>query len=313
MTKKKAEGFLIYSFYRFVIINNKIDIKNKLDNFFSKKLVRGTILVSSEGINASISGYENDLNECIRLIKESLNIRKLEIKIHHTNFLPFNRIKVRLKKEIVSLGKGSINVKTNTGKIISAKKWDQVLQDKNTKIIDVRNIFEIEIGKFKNSINPKTDSFREFPAAFKKLKLNFNDKIAMYCTGGIRCEKASAYLREIGYKNVSQLQGGVINYLQNKINTNRINNWKGDCFVFDERVAINKKLAKSKYIQCYGCRRPITTKDTLSKYYKKGVTCPYCYNKRTSEQKKRSLSRQKQISYLEKNGLKNQFKKIISK
>ncbi len=290
----KSNKLLVYSFYRFLFIKNKSSIKKHLDKYLLDYVVKGTILLADEGINGSISAKEDDLNEIISHIKKILNIRKIEIKINSTNFLPFNKLKVRLKKEIVSLGQGNIDVNKDRGKLLNTNEWNKIISNKSTKLIDVRNNFEIEIGSFKNACNLKTESFRDFPKKFDTLNLKKNTKIAMYCTGGIRCEKASAYLKKKGFKNIYQLKGGILEFLKN--NKNKKNsNWNGECFVFDKRVSINKNLIRGKYTQCYGCRRPLSKKDLKSKLYEKGVSCEYCYFERTDQQKKRSISRQIQI------------------
>ena len=306
----KDDILLIYSFYRFSKINNKNNIKKNIDKYFKKKIVRGTILIANEGINASISGKEEDLKDTLKLIRKLLKIRKLVIKINRINYLPFNRIKVRLKKEIVSLGKNEINIKKFTGKFIHPSNWNKLIEEKNLKLIDVRNFYEVNIGQFKKATDPETTSFREFPEKFKKIGINKNDKIAMYCTGGIRCEKASAYLKLNGFNNVSQLQGGILNYLK-YINEKKIKSfWKGECFVFDDRVTVDKNLIKGKYLQCHGCRQPITIEDTKLKSYRKGVSCRHCHKKRSEKQKKRSLSRQDQINLSKRKGIYNPFQKI---
>ena len=292
MSKKK---YNVFSFYRFLQINDKSKIKHLLDHYCSEKNIKGTILLANEGINGSIAGSIKDIELTLKFIKKLLKIRKLDPKINEVDFLPFNRIKVRLKKEIVSLGKGYINVQKLKGDLIEPSEWNLILEDKNTEVIDVRNSFEIKIGKFKHAINLNTNSFREFPKMLKKMNLKKNKKIAMYCTGGIRCEKASSYLKMEGYKNVVQLSGGILNYLAYTNNEDTYSLWKGECFVFDNRVAVNKSLKKGRYIQCYGCRRPITKKETKSELYVKGVSCPYCFYERSDSQKKNSLMRQKQI------------------
>ncbi len=305
----QKQTFYIYSFYRFFRLKNKRSIKEKFDHYLKDKIVRGTILLADEGINATISASEEDLKKIIKYFKSQLNLRKLDIKISKTNFLPFNRIKVRLKKEIVSLGIKELDVEKCNVKNIDPKNWDNFINDKNVKIIDTRNMYEIKIGKFQNSINPKTNTFREFPEKLAGLKINKSDKLAMYCTGGIRCEKASAYLKTKGYKNIFQLKGGILNYLDFKNNKKQSSLWSGECFVFDERVTVNDDLIKGKYLQCYGCRQPITKKDTLNEKYIKGVCCPNCYEKRTYDQKSRSASRQKQIEISKKRRYPNVFLK----
>tara|TARA_B100001778_G_scaffold303485_1_gene280829 strand:+ start:25 stop:972 length:948 start_codon:yes stop_codon:yes gene_type:complete len=293
--KDKNTKLQIISFYSFVKIKHTNIIKIFLEDLLRIKKIRGTILISYEGINGSIAGKNKDLNEIIKQLKLKLKIRKLEIKTNNIDSLPFNRMKVRLKKEIISLGRGKINVSKFKGNYIEPSEWDNILNNKNINVIDTRNIFEHEIGKFENAINPMTESFREFPKKFKELNIDKNEAIALYCTGGIRCEKASAYLSIKGYKNISQLRGGILNYLQYKQNSKQKLSWVGECFVFDSRVAVNANLTKGQYDQCFGCRHPIVEKDKYSEYFKKGVYCPKCYLSRTSKQIKKSESREKQI------------------
>ena len=292
----KIEKYSIYSFYRFIELYNISSIKKELEIYFSNKKIRGTILISSEGINGSLSGKSIELVEAVKKIKIVLNIRLLELKISKNKFIPFKKLKIRHKKEIVTLGQGNLEIKKNRGLPVKPGQWDKIVMSNEFKIIDTRNKFEIDIGSFKNSINPNTDSFREFPKKFKKLKIDKDAKLAMFCTGGIRCEKASSFLKKLGYKNVYQLDGGILSYLNYK-NKSKIteSTWKGDCFVFDDRVTINSKLKKGEYSQCFGCRSAITNQDIASKYYKKGVYCPKCYSIRTDKQKQRSEMRQKQL------------------
>ncbi len=303
------DKMFVYTFYRFKSLNSINKYKTVFDNFLLKRNIRGTILIANEGVNGSLSGSKKSLDEFVKFMKSYLNIRKLDLKINQTEFIPFKKMKVRLKKEIVSLGQGKINVNKFRGKLIEPKNWDNLISDKNTKIIDVRNEFEIGIGKFIGSINPKTKSFREFPKVFKKMKTKKDDKIAMYCTGGIRCEKLSAFLKKKGYENVYQLKGGIINYLKLKNEKKEKSKWIGECFVFDDRVTIDKNLLKGNYIQCYGCRRPLTIKDVRCDTYRKGVHCPYCINERTEKQLKSSETRQSQIDISKKRNIDHAFKK----
>ena len=303
----------VYTFYRFKDLKSLDRTRIFFNEFLKKTKIKGTILIAHEGINGSLSGSKSELDFFIKFIKSYLKIRRLEIKINKVNFIPFNRTKVKLKKEIVTLGQGKISVKKNAGQLIDPKDWNQVVLNKNIRLLDIRNDFEIDIGKFQRSERPKTNSFRELPKVLKNLGLRKNEKIAMYCTGGIRCEKASAFLKKQGFKKVMQLNGGIINYL-NYVNENKIiSYWNGECFVFDERVSINKKLKTGKYKQCYGCRRPITKEDMKSRNYKKGISCPYCIDERTYSQKKRSETRQKQIEIAEIKGINHRWKKIRDK
>ncbi len=313
---QRANNLFIYTFYRFKEIKDKKKAKLYLDNYFKKKFLRGTVLLASEGVNASLSGNKKELDESLKTIKAYLKIKKIELKINKIDFLPFNKLRVRLKKEIVSLGKGKFENSKFKGSFIEPEKWNNFVSRKDIKLIDTRNIYEIGIGKFKNSINPQTNTFREFPSKLSNLGITKKDKLAIYCTGGIRCEKASAYLKQNGYQNVSQLKGGILNYLdyfnKNKKNINK-SLWEGECFVFDERVTINNSLQKGKYIQCHGCRHPITNEDIQLESYKKGVSCKYCHKKRSLKQIKKSEARQLQINLAEKRGENHTFTKIYTK
>ncbi len=302
----------IISLYKFVQIKNPKKIKSCLDDFIKDKMLRGTILLANEGINASISGDDTDLKNLIREIKILLKNKDFSIKKNFVEFLPFNKMKVRIKKEIVSLGKKEINVPKYTGKFISPENWNNLIKKKNVKLIDTRNEYEFNIGHFTNAINPKTKSFRDFPKKMGELGIKKNDEIVMYCTGGIRCEKISAFLQIEGYNNVSQLDGGILNFLENTKHTDNNNIWNGECFVFDNRVSVNKSLETGNYEQCHGCRHPITQIEKSLKSYKKGVSCKYCYNKRTLDQKKRSEMRQKQINKAEQKMVNHPFKRIQS-
>jgi UPF0176 protein len=305
------EKIYIYSFYRFKKFTGIKAIKSILDKSSKNKLILGTVLLANEGINGTISGTQKDLNKFISMIKKTLRIRKLLIKISYNKFIPFYRLKIRLKKEIVTIGDKTIKPEKLTGTYINPKRWERIINDKRYIIIDTRNDYEVGIGTFKNAINPKTRSFRQFPEFIKKLNLEKNQPIAMFCTGGIRCEKASSYLLKNGYKNISQLDGGILNYLEiNKYN--KTTSWKGECFVFDNRVSVNSKLNKGTYEQCYGCRHPITAYDMSLKSYKKGTTCKYCIKTKTKIKIHSSETRQSQIDIAEKNYTKHSFKKIYT-
>ena len=300
----------IYTFYRFKDLKNIKSLKNTLNKSSKNKFILGTVLIASEGINGTISGAKKDLDLFIKDIKRYINIRKLSLKVSSNQFIPFYRLKIRLKKEIVTIGVNNIKPKNITGKHIVPKHWDKIIKNDDYLIIDTRNEYEINIGSFKNSVNPKTKSFRDFPNFINKSKINKKQPIAMFCTGGIRCEKASSYLLVNGYKNVLQLDGGILNYLEYKKNK-RNKTWNGECFVFDNRVSINSDLKKGSYDQCYGCRHPINKKEMSSKFFKKGVHCPKCVKKRSPIQIKRAESRQTQIDLAEKKSLNNPYRKII--
>ena len=305
------EKIYIYTFYRFKNFTGIKAMKVKLEKLLKDKLILGTVLLANEGINGTISGTKKDLDDFISLIKQILKIKKLSIKISQNNFIPFYRLKIRLKKEIVTIGDKTIKPEKITGKHIDPKNWDKIIDNKKYLIIDTRNDYEVSIGSFKNAINPKTKSFREFPKFIEKLNIKKNQPIAMFCTGGIRCEKASSYLLKNGFKDISQLDGGILNYLEVK-KSDKSASWKGECFVFDNRVAVNNKLDKGSYEQCYGCRQPITKQDMKLKSYKKGATCKYCINLKSKIKIQSSSTRQYQIDIAEKNNTKHSFRKIYT-
>ena len=306
------EKIYIYTFYRFKNLKNIQSLKATLDKFSKNKIVLGTILIANEGINGTISGTKKDLDILIIKIKQILKIRKLSLKISKNQFIPFYRLKIRIKKEIVTIGDNSIMPEKISGKHVPPKKWDKIINNRKYLLIDTRNDYEISIGSFKNSLNPKTKSFREFPKFLKKSKIKKDQPIAMFCTGGIRCEKASSYLLKKGYKNIFQLDGGILNYLEFKKNKKK-HTWVGECFVFDNRVSINMNLKKGQYEQCYGCRHPITREDMQLKSFKKGATCKYCIYKKTKNKINSSITRQNQIDVAEKNDQNHPFKKIYIK
>jgi UPF0176 protein len=305
------EKIYIYTFYRFKNLKNINHIKTELDKFSRDKLILGTILIAEEGINGTISGGKNSLDLFITYIKKLLKIKKLSLKISKNQFIPFYRLKIRLKKEIVTLGDKLIKPEKACGKHIHPRDWDKIINDKSYLIIDTRNNYEVNIGTFKNSFNLNMSSFRDFPKYMKDVNLDKKQPIAMFCTGGIRCEKASSYLINNGFKNVSQLDGGVLNYLEYKKNK-KVNTWIGECFVFDNRVSVDKNLNKGSHDQCYGCRYPITENDKKLDSYIKGASCKYCIKEKTREKLDSSLIRQEQIDLAEKRKEAHSFQKIYS-
>jgi UPF0176 protein len=270
-----------------------------IQDYCDKKLLKGTILLANEGINGTISGKEKDILNFHKFIKNDdkfLNVFKnLEYKASWSDGNPFYRMKVRLKKEIVTLGIPEISPVKKVGTYIKPKEWNALISDPDIILIDTRNQYEVDIGTFRNAINPKTTSFREFPEYVKKnLNQQKNKKIAMFCTGGIRCEKASSYMLEEGFEEVYHLQGGILKYLETVPEENSL--WNGECFVFDQRVAVTNELKEGQYSQCYACRHPLSLEELKSDDYNEGISCSYCINK-TSEAKKNNLKeRQKQIN-----------------
>jgi len=284
--------FNIQGFYKIKSIVNCGQYKEKIKTYLLYKSVKGTVILSNEGINGTIAGKKSNVDSCIKFIKDKFSIDNFDSNNSSTcSFLPFYRAKVKVKNEVVPIGlKLKISEKKKS-RYVDPNKWNKLINDKSVTLIDVRKPFEHKVGTFKGAVNPRINSFREFPKYFNKLKKN--NKVAMFCTGGIRCEKASNFLKQKGFKNVFQLKGGIFNYL-NKINIKK-SLWKGECFVFDNRVSVKHKLSSGSYSMCRGCRAPISVQEKKSSKYKEGISCPYCYGKLTKSQKDRFSMRQKQI------------------
>ena len=292
--------FTIITFYQFKKIDDIINIKNELVHFCKFNKIKGTIILAEEGINGTIAG----LFESIKKFEShllSLGFANYNPKYSYSKFMPFFRLKIRNKKEIVTLRSKDVDPENITGKKIKPQDWNNFISDKEIILIDVRNNFEVEMGTFKNSINPNTKSFTEFKSYLKNnLNKAKEKKIAMFCTGGIRCEKISSYMIKKGFKDVNQLHGGILNYLEKTSHENSL--WNGECFVFDERVTVDKELQPGEYYQCFGCRRPLTESDLLSEHYRKGVSCHKCFNISSEKDKERFAQRQLQIELAEERG-----------
>ena len=294
----------IFGFYKFKKLKKLSTYKKVLNNFFLKKNIRGTLIISSEGINGTISGKKKDLNLATSKIQKIFNFTNFDNKnISINKFQPFHRSKIKIKKEVVPMGIKIKNRKKDGH--LSPKKWNQLICDKNTLLIDARKPFENEVGSFKNSLNPDIINFRQFPKFLKNL--DKRKSIAMFCTGGIRCEKASVYLEKKGFKNIYQLKGGIINYFKNVDKSKSL--WKGECFVFDNRISLDHNLKPGSYSMCSGCRNPISKQDKKSKKYEEGVSCPKCHDTLTNTQKDRFRMRQKQINVAKKTGNRHIFQK----
>ena len=283
--------FAVLGFYKF----KKIALLNKKKIYFQKLFIEnninGTLILSKEGINGSISGKSLNISYINKKIRSYLKFSKFDsVNLSKCIFQPFHKPKIKIKKEVVPMGlKITPRVKKNNH--LSPSKWNKLIQNKNTLVLDARKSFEYEVGTFKRSINPQVNHFRKFPKYLNKL--DKKKPIAMFCTGGIRCEKASAYLSLKGFKNVFQLKGGILNYLKKISKTNSL--WKGECFVFDNRVSLKHELRLGTYSMCSGCRMPISPKDKRSNKYEEGVSCPNCHDKLTETQKSRFRMRQSQV------------------
>ena len=298
--------FTVFGFYKFQQINKLRKNQKILNSLLIDNDIFGSIIISQEGINGSISGKNNDIKNCIIKLKDIFSIKNFDsFNNSKSKFNPFHRPRVKIKREVVPMDLRLSNRIKKKDSHIEPKKWNKLIKNKKTFLLDARKPFENKIGSFKKSINPDVDNFRDFPKYLKRLKKN--QPIAMFCTGGIRCEKASIYLKKKGFKKVYQLKGGILNYLKKIKKKDSL--WKGECFVFDNRVSLKHELKQGTYSVCGGCRQPISIKDKKSKRYEEGVTCPNCFNKLTKEQKSRFRMRQSQIYKAKLSGKKYNFQK----
>ena len=290
--------FLVTALYHFVNIDQFHSFQQPILDFCQKKQIKGTLLLAQEGINGTIAGLAQSIKDFHQFIENDplFNgaFKALDHKESWAESNPFYRMKVKLKKEIVTLGVPGISPKKHVGQYVDPQDWNALISDPETVLIDTRNDYEVEIGTFRGAKDPKTVTFREFPAWVRdNLDPAKHKKVAMFCTGGIRCEKASSFMIQEGFETVYHLQGGVLKYLEEV--PAESSRWDGECFVFDARVAVNHDLEKGQYDQCYACRHPITEADKRQPNYHQGVSCPRCFDQLTSEQKARFAERQKQI------------------
>ena len=298
--------FTISGFYKFKKINFLKKYKTYLENEISNTSIKGSIIISSEGINGSIAGNSKDIFRILKFLKKEFKFKEFDSSnISTSRFQPFHKAKVKVKKEVVPLGLKINSASKRRNRYLSGKSWNKLIIKKETLLIDVRKPFEYNVGTFKNAMNPNIQNFRDFPKFLNKIEKT--KPVAMFCTGGIRCEKASIFLKQRGFKNVFQLKGGIINYLNKTKKKNSL--WKGECFVFDNRVSLKHKLKQGTFSICGGCRKPISTKNKKSKKYEEGVSCERCYDTLSSLQKSRFRMRQNQINLAKKAGKKHKFQK----
>ncbi len=297
--------FTILTFYQFKEIKDILFLKKRFSDFCKFNKIKGTIILAEEGVNGTIASIPESIKN-FEIELKKLEFENFNPKYSYFKFMPFFRLKIRLKKEIVTLRSQISDPENITGKKIKPEKWNNLINDKDTILIDVRNDFEVEMGTFRGSINPKTKSFTEFKSFLKgNLNEDKNKKIAMFCTGGIRCEKISSYMIKKGFKNVNQLHGGILNYLEKIPNKDSL--WDGECFVFDNRVSVQNELKDGTFELCHACRYPLSKTQIKSKKYLKGVSCPKCYGKISEAKKKSLIDRNKQIQIAKRKGLYSPF------
>lgn len=287
-------SFVIAALYRFVGLPDFKDLQQPIMDACNQNDVKGTLLLAHEGINGTIAGTREGIDNVLAFLRKDARLHGFEHKESYEEEQPFYRMKVKLKKEIVTMGVEDIDPNKTVGTYLNPQEWNKLIQDPEVTLIDTRNNYEYGIGTFKGAIDPNTTTFREFPDYVKEhMDPSKQKKVAMFCTGGIRCEKSTAYMKQQGFDEVYHLKGGILKYLEEVPEQESL--WEGECFVFDNRVAVNHKLEKGQYDQCHGCRHPITEQDKLSELYVKGVMCPRCHDQQTPEQTERFKERQKQI------------------
>ncbi len=289
---------VVCALYKFVALPNFPDLRQPLLNIMLQQKVRGTLLLAHEGINGTIAGSRKGIDFVLNWLRRDPRLAEIDTKESYTEKTPFLRSKVKLKKEIVTMGVENIDPRRSVGTYIDPTDWNALISDPEVVLIDTRNDYEFKVGSFQNAINPNTETFREFPEYVNKnLDKQKHKKVAMFCTGGIRCEKSTAYLKEQGFDQVFHLKGGILNYLAKVPQEQSL--WQGECFVFDDRVTVDHQLQKGNYDQCFACRLPITDADKQSEHYEQGVSCPYCYDKVSAERKQRFAEREKQMRLAE--------------
>lgn len=295
----------VVSFYRFVDLKDPEMLGTALQSLCDEIGLLGTILIAEEGFNGTLAGSRDAVQAVLRWLEGTLGLDEaISARWTEAGEAPFRRMRVRRKKEIVTLGRQDIRPQKSTGKHVSPGEWNELIDDPETLVIDTRNHYEVEIGTFPSAIDPGTDSFRQFAEFAEKLtREDRNRPLAMFCTGGIRCEKAAALMLDLGFKNVNQLQGGILNYLEQV--SGKDNRWIGECFVFDSRVAVDRDLAEGGYVQCHACRRPLSSEDLASRDYREGVSCPKCIGELDEERAARLEERRRQVEFARERGEKH--------
>ena len=293
----------ILALYKVVKIDDVDYLRRDIERLSYKEKLLGTIFITSEGINGTLSGKKDSLNKLFTLINDKYKLELDAFNWSKSSKVPFKRLKVKQRDNLLPL-EGDFDLFNERGVHIEPEDWNDLIQSEDTLLIDVRNKYETDIGTFKNSVIPDTGNFIDFPEFIRGLQPKTKSKkIAMFCTGGIRCEIASSFLVKEGFNEVYQLRGGILNYLDKVDESDQL--WRGDCFVFDERVSVDQSLEQGSFIQCFGCRRPLSEEDTKTQEYVKGVSCSYCYEISSDQDKERFAQRQKQIELSEQRGEKH--------
>lgn len=296
------QAIIVAALYKFVTLNDYAELKGPLLTAMKDCGVKGTLLLAKEGINGTISGSREAIDGFLAILKADKRFADIDHKESTCAENPFYRSKVKLKKEIVTIGVEGVDPNNLAGAYVEAKDWNTLISDPDILLIDTRNDYEVALGTFEGAIDPRTESFGEFPKFVEKnLDPHKHQKIAMFCTGGIRCEKASAHMRGLGFREVYHLKGGILKYLEEVPKEN--SKWQGECFVFDHRVAVGQGLVPTELEMCHGCRMPLAADDKLSPLYEEGVSCPKCFASLSEKSRASARERQKQITLAAKRNL----------
>ena len=286
-------NFVVAALYRFVRLDDHVQLQAPLLERMRSAQVRGTLLLAPEGINGTIAGTRQGIDEVLEYLRRDSRMADLEVKESSCEEWPFKRTRVRLKKEIVTMGVDGIDPHQAVGTYVEPEDWNALLNDPDVTVIDTRNDYEVAIGSFRGAVDPDTHTFREFPEFAKELDPQRQKKVAMYCTGGIRCEKSTALLKQMGFEEVYHLRGGILKYLE--LVPESESQWEGECFVFDQRVSVGHGLAESDHVMCFACGWPVTAEERLHPDFVAGVHCRRCVDKISPEQRARFAERQRQI------------------
>ncbi|MER9072895.1 rhodanese-related sulfurtransferase [Mesorhizobium sp. M0904] len=296
-----SQAFRVAALYRFARLDTFEALRAPLAAVCCARRIKGTLLLAREGINGTIAGSEAAIAALIDHLESIDGLAGLEIKFSSAATMPFHRMKVRLKREIVTMGVDNIDPAAGAGTYVAPADWNALISDTGTIVIDTRNAYEVSLGTFKGAVDPATNSFREFPAWVEQHRHELDGrKVAMFCTGGIRCEKATAYVKSLGLEHVFHLKGGILKYLEDVPAEQSL--WQGECFVFDERVSVSHGLVEGEAELCRACRHPLAAEDRLSPRYATGVSCPHCLDARSDEDRARYAERQRQVELAQARG-----------
>jgi len=300
-TAQHKGPFRVAALYKFVALEDPARLRQQLLDLCEKLGIRGTLIVAGEGINGTVAGKETAIADLVSWLQSRNDIGRLEVKYADAAEMPFHRMKVRLKKEIVTLGVDGIDPVTQAGTRVSGPEWNELISAPDTIVIDTRNDYEVKLGTFEGAVDPATETFRDFPAWVEANRDRLaGRKVAMFCTGGIRCEKATALVKAAGFDDVYHLDGGILRYLEEMPAQESL--WQGECFVFDERVSVTHGLERGEARLCRACRRPLTPEERASPLHVEGISCVHCHGERADDDRARYAERQRQVELAERRG-----------